>query len=220
MNYQGYGEHIAQSIKNFPYGIAIFSDQVAKLLAEQFSIPLEQAKKITNVNLNRMAGKEEIERLQKGVYYRAKQTAFGKTKPNMEAVTEQILTQRDDDVIGYETGAAFFHLAGLTSLMPRSKEIATNSYRRKVEANCHIVAKKPVTEINKKNYRYLQFIDAVDQMPSAFIDAENPKQILVEWIHREELDKEHLIYYARKYYSNNTLFRLIDTILEVENEIT
>ncbi len=218
MNYQGYGEHITQSIKDFPYGIAIFSDQVARLLVEQFSMPLEQARKITNVNLNRMADKEEIERLQKGIYYRAKQTVFGKTKPNMDVVMEQLMTQKDDEVIGYETGAAFFHRIGLTTLMPRCKEIATNSFRRKVEENCHIIAKKPVTEINKKNYRYLQYVDMIDQLPNAYVDAENPKQILLGWLHKEELDKEHLIYYARKYYSKNTLLRLIDTILEVENE--
>lgn len=221
MNYQGYGEHISQEIiNNFPYGAAIFTDRVAKLLAEQYLMPFEQAKKITNVYLKRIADRKEIERFQKGVYYRAKQTVFGKTKPNLDAVTRQLLMYKNDEVIGYETGAAFLHRLGLSTLMPRAIEIASNSYRKKISNACHIVVKRPVININGKNYKYLQFIDAVAQISDSYIDAENPRQILLNWLHDNELNKEYLIYYAKKYYSAKILHKLIDIILEVENEVT
>jgi len=218
MEYQGYGEHIIETIEHVPYGMAIFPENIAKVLTEQFAIPFEQAKKVTNVNLKRLADKEKIERLQKGIYYKTKQTVFGKIKPNMDAVMEQVLTIRDEDIIGYETGASFQNSIGLIKLMPRMKEIATNRYRIKMDVNCHIVARKPVTRVNKNNYQYLQFLDVVDELPTAYVDAENPYQLLNDYVGKQNLDKLKLIYMAKKYYPQKTLLRLLDIILEVEHE--
>lgn len=220
MEYQGFGEQIKQTIEGFPYGIAIFPDQVAQILAEQFEIPFEQAKQVTNVNLKRLADKAEITRLQKGIYYREKATVFGKTKPNMDAVMTQILTKQEDDVIGYETGASFRNHLGLSVLMPGQKEIATNSYRRKLDASCHITVRKPVTKINKENYQYLQFLDMVNELPTAYVDVEHPYQLLYHYAKRKELDTLKLITIAKKYYPKKALLELLDFILEECNEVT
>lgn len=218
MDYQGYGTQIMQTINHIPYGVAIFPEFIAKTLAEQFAIPLEQAQKVTNVNLKRLADKEQIERLQKGIYYKAKETVFGKTKPNIDAVMTQVLTINENEVIGYETGASFLNKIGLSTLLPRDKEIATNGYRRKLDATCHIVTKKPVTEINNNNYRYLQFLDAVDGLHTSHVDAENPYMTLQEHAAKQNLDKLKLICFAKKYYGQRTLLKLLDIILEVEDE--
>lgn len=218
MEYKGYREYIIETIGHTPYGIAIFPENIAKVLTEQFAIPFEQAKKVTNVNLKRLADKEEIERLQKGIYYKAKLTVFGKTKPNMDTVMSQILTLRDEDIIGYETGASFHNSIGLITLMPRMKEIATNRYRTKMDVNCHIITRKPVTRVDKNNYKYLQFLDTVDELPTAYVDAENPYQLLNDYVEKQNLDKLKLIYIAKEYYPQKTLLRLLDIILEVEHE--
>ena len=61
----GYGEHIAETVKNIPYEAAIQTENIAAQLAGTFDLPYEQAKALTNVKLKRMADKGEIERLQK-----------------------------------------------------------------------------------------------------------------------------------------------------------
>lgn len=207
-----------QTISHIPYNLAIFPENIAKTLAEQFAIPLEQAQKVTNVNLKRLADKEQIERLQKGIYYKAKETVFGKTKPNIDNVMTQVLTMKEEEIIGYETGASFLNKIGLTTLMPREKEIATNGYRRKLDSNCHIVMKKPVTAINAINYKYLQVLDAIHGLQTSYLDAENPCTILCEYIEKQNLDKFELVCFARKYYGQKTLLKLLDIIMEVGYE--
>lgn len=59
----------------------------------------------------------------KGIYYRAKQTVFGKIRSNMDVVMEPLLTQKDDEVIGYETGAAFLHRNTLLRLIDTILEV-------------------------------------------------------------------------------------------------
>lgn len=218
MDYQGYGTQIMQTINHIPYGVAIFPENIAKILVEQFAIPLEQAQKVTNVNLKRLADKEQIERLQKGIYYKAKETVFGKTKPNIDTVMIQVLTVNEEERIGYETGASFLNQIGLTTLMPRDKEIATNGYRRKLDPNCHIVMKKPVIEIHTNNYKYLQFLDAVDGLQTFHVDAENPYLVLREYAAKQNLDKLRLITFAKGYYCQKTLLKLLDIIVEVDYE--
>ena len=47
----GYGEHIAETVKNIPYEAAIQTENIAAQLAGTFDLPYEQAKALTNVKL-------------------------------------------------------------------------------------------------------------------------------------------------------------------------
>jgi len=73
-------------IVDIPYGKPLQTDIIAEAMAEEYAISVHKAKPITNVTLKRLADKGRIEHFQKGVYYRAKQTVFGKTRPNVEAL--------------------------------------------------------------------------------------------------------------------------------------
>ncbi|MGE4446291.1 MAG: DUF6088 family protein [Synergistaceae bacterium] len=218
MEYRGYGKFLAERIARERYGTAIFADDFAVDLTSQFAIPLEHAKKVVNVNLKRLADRGIIQRLKAGIYYKAKETAFGKTKPNIDAVMTRVLTINDEEIIGYETGVSFQNSIGLITLMPKIKEIATNRYRIKLDPNCNIAVRKPKTKINKDNYKYLQFIDLIDELPTAYIDAADPYLLLNGYINKQELDKLKLISIAKKYYPNKTLLRLLDVLFEVEYE--
>lgn len=218
MEYQGYGKFITELIEQAPYGTAMFTEEVAKNLSEQFAIPLDHAKKVTNANLKRLADKGVIERLQSGIYYKALDTVFGKTKPNIDAVMTRFLTVSGEEIIGYETSASFQNSIGLITLMPRMKEIVTNRHRNKLDKKCHIVLRRPKTEINKDNYKYLQLLDLVDEFPSVYTDAEDPYRLLNEHLAKQNLDKLKLIVLAKKYYPQKTLLRLLDIIFEVEYE--
>ena len=218
MEYQGYGKFIMGTIDRSRYGTAIFSEDVARDLAVQFTIPLDHAKKVVNVNLKRLTDKGIIERLQSGIYYKAKETVFGKMKPNIDAVMTRFLTVNGEDIIGYETGASFQNSIGLITLMPKVKEIVTNRYRIKLDKKCHIAVRRPKTKINKENYKYLQFLDLVNEFPTAYTDATDPSLLLNEYVDKENLDKLKLIFLAKKYYPQKTLLILLDVICEVEYE--
>ncbi len=110
-----YGEFITNKIADIPYGQAFQTDIIAESMAEEYAIPAHKAKPITNVTLKRLADRGLIERFQKGVYYRAKQTAFGKARPREELLEAQLLTCRGNEIIGYETGFSLMNKIGLTT---------------------------------------------------------------------------------------------------------
>ena len=83
--------------------------------------------------LSRLTREGSIERLSKGVYYRNRDTAFGKSKPNPAAIRG--LASRRKTF--FPSGMAAANLLGLTTQMPRQGEIATNalSLPRKLVGN-------------------------------------------------------------------------------------
>ncbi len=216
----GYGEHIADTVRNMPYESAIQTEDIAERLAVKFALPYDKAKTLTNVKLKRMADKGEIERLQKGVYCHVKQTVFGKVTPSIDEVVVKTLTVQNGTKIGYESGAFLFNKLGLTTLIPRDIEITTNRYGAKLPESCHIKVLKPSAVVTDENWKYLQFIDMLSELSSVHIDAEKPEQLLVQYAQKQQLDGLTLIFTARKHYTSKILLPLIDLLMEVKNEVT
>jgi predicted transcriptional regulator of viral defense system len=208
-----YGEFITNKIADIPYGQAFQTDVIAEAMAEEYKVPVQKAKPITNVTLKRLADKGLIERFQKGVYYRAKQTAFGKARPSEELLEAQLLTRRGNEIIGYETGFSLMNKIGLTTLVPKKREIATNAYRKNVDDR-FIIVRKPAVTVNADNFRYLQFLDVIKDLPEAHVDAENPKALLHAFAERNELDTVKALAYARQHYPQKTLLGLVDVLVE------
>jgi hypothetical protein len=73
--------------------------------------------------LSRLARSGEIERLSKGTYYRARQTAFGKSRPN--PATMQKLASRRKTV--FPAGTAAANLLGFTTQSAGRAEVATSA---------------------------------------------------------------------------------------------
>lgn len=209
----GYGDFIAKRVAAIPHEQLFPTQVIAETMAEAYAIPIRQAKKITNVNLKRLADKGELERFQKGVYYRAKQTVFGKVRPTVSALVVQVLTRRGDRVIGYETGASLVNKLGLTTLVPRKREIATNAYRKKLN-DTSVVVKKPVAVVDRDNYRYFQLLDTIRDLPQMPIDAENPIALLRAFVEKNKIDLTRALTYARKYYSQKTVLGVVDLLVE------
>jgi len=212
----GYGEHIVNTVRNMPYESVIQTENIAERLAEKFALPYDQAKTLTNVKLKRMADKGEIERLKKGVYCHVKQTVFGKVTPNIDEVVIKTLTVQNDTKIGYESGAFLFNKLGLTTLISRDIEITTNRYGVKLPEGCHIKLRKPSAVVTNENWKYLQFIDMVSQLPNAHTDAEKPEKLLVQYAKKQQLDGLTLIFTARRHYSPKIVLPLIDLLMEVQ----
>ncbi|MFZ3044578.1 MAG: hypothetical protein WA151_01580, partial [Desulfatirhabdiaceae bacterium] len=153
-----------------------------------------------------------IERFQKGVYYRAKQSAFGKVHPSEDILGAQLLTRSGSEIIGYETGLSLMNKLGLNTLVPKRLEIATNAYRKNVDER-FIIVRKPVVTVNAGNFRYLQLLDVISDMPEASIDAVNPEAILHNFVEKFSLDPVVALTYARLYYSKKTLLILVDILV-------
>lgn len=208
-----YGEFIMNKIADIPYGQPFQTDVIAEAMAEEYAIPVHKAKPITNVTLKRLTDRGQIERFQKGVYYRAKQTIFGKAHPSAETLEAQLLLHRGDDIIGYETGVSFMNQIGLTTLVPKKREIATNAYR-KIINDKYIIARKPVITINAGNFRYLQLLDIIRDLPEAPVDAENPKALLHAFAEKNGLNTLEALTCARQHYPQKMLLNLVDVLVE------
>jgi hypothetical protein len=216
----GYGEHIANTVKNMPYETAIQTEDIAERLAETFELPYAQAKTLTNVKLKRMADRGEIERLQKGVYCQVKQTVFGKVAPSIDQVMKKTLTEQNGEKIGYESGAFLLNRLGLTTLIPRDMEITTNRYGSKLPDGCRIRLRKPAVAVTENNWKYLQFIDLISELLQAHIDAEKPELLLAQYAKAQELDGLALIFTARRHYPTKVTLSLVDLLMEVNDELT
>lgn len=208
-----YGEFIKKKLADIPYGQPFQPDIIAEAMAREYAIPAHKAKPITNVTLKRLADRGVIERFQKGVYYRAKQTVFGKARPSEDILEAQLLTRRGDEIIGYETGFSLMNKLGLTTLVPKKREIATNAYRKNI-SDRYTIVRKPVITVNAANFRYLQLLDVIRDLPEAHVDAENPKALLHAFVERNELDMVKALTYARQHYPQKTLLNLVDVLLD------
>lgn len=92
--------------------------------------------------LSRLARAGQIERLSKGVYYRARATAFGKTRPNPAAI--QRLAARRKSV--FPSGVAAASLLGFTTQTAGRPELATSAQslpRKLVGSETVVHARRP-----------------------------------------------------------------------------
>lgn len=213
MQQPGYGKYVEQTIDKVPYGTIIVSRTLATAMAREFVLPLAKAIKVCNLKVKRLTDKGTLVRLEKGVYCRYKQTVFGRVEPSLEQVAAQRLLFKEGEVIGYETGAAELNEIGLVTLMPRNIEIATNNYRAKLPKGCCVEARKPVAKVNAKNWRYLQFVDIVDNLPHFPVDATKPEELLQNYIKQHKLEPMLLITMGSRYYSQKTLLRLVKLLI-------
>jgi hypothetical protein len=92
--------------------------------------------------LSRLRRQGMLERLSKGVYYRARQTSFGKSLPNPAAIQKLALRRKHV----FPSGVAAANLLGFTTQMPVRGEVATNalSLPRKLIGNDTVIhARRP-----------------------------------------------------------------------------
>jgi len=213
MNTQGYGMHIQAQIQAWPADKPVTTEAVAIVLADAFGIDTENAKKITNVNMKRLADKGELVRVQKGVYGKAQFTPFGRLAPSADEMIAGLLLRDGDKTIGYVTGPTLLNAIGLCSWIPKERHIATNNYRRQIPASAPIRVHRPVIKVNDENAPYLQAIEAFTAMEQYPIDAENPDEVLRGMLRKHRISNERLILFARRYYGQKTLLRTIDIAL-------
>lgn len=148
-------------------------------------------------------------RYKKGVYYKTEDTPFGKAGIKYPELIKRAYLQDGNEIIGYETGPSFMNKIGLTTQMPNYTYLATerikNSYVDKKSGICLI---KPVVNITNENYRYLQFLDMLENRMNVTIENENYREVLRNHMMRFDLSFEGLIGYARFYNNQNVFIKL------------
>ena len=145
-------------------------------------------------------------RYQRGVYYKTVHTPFGVAGIDTTELIKRTYLVNGDEVIGYESGPSYMNKIGLTTQMPNMTYIVTTRTRYTTEDKKDgIYLIKPVIQINRDNYRYLQLLDMLDNKMKVKIEADNYREILRKQIGTFGLSFERLIGYA-KYYSNNNVY--------------
>jgi hypothetical protein len=109
--------------------------------------------------LSRLTREGTIERLSKGVYYRSRETAFGKSRPNPATIRQ--LAARHNAV--FPSGVAAANLLGFTTQNPKRSEIATVSLSlpRKLVGNDTLIhTRRPASwaELQETDAALLEFL--------------------------------------------------------------
>lgn len=210
----GYKDILINYINGHDPETLILTEDIAKYVIQQTGQQTEaDVKKAVNVNMMRLEKNGHIIRIAKGIYCRKIPTAFGYYMPNRELLFCKQLLYENNRVIGYETGLSAMNKLGLVSQMPKRRTIATNLYKKRVPEEFLIEIHKPRITVNETNYRYLQLLDAINNIDDAPVDTIHPAAVIKNAAKNLDLDTETLIFTARKYYSSKTLIKAIDFML-------
>ena len=208
-----YSEFITNYLAWQNFNVPIYSETVTQVMAKEFHLTLTEAKAVTNMALKRAADNGTIERFIKGIYYKTKETPFGKKKLNENAVAIDVLTRNGDKLVGYETGPSLYHKVGLTTQISKYYYIATNLYMKRLTFGKNIVIRKPVTEITPNNIRYLQTLDLIAEFDKTPVDAEFPVEIIRGFAKKNNCKPETAVVIARQFYPAEVLQAVVDIFL-------
>lgn len=151
--------------------------------------------------IERLIKKGIIKRVSTGVFYKPKQSAFGKLKPEEEELLKPYLFQ-DGKRIAYITGGSLYNRMGLTTQVPKTIKVASKVKR--VTTKIGITQVKPVksyVDVTNENYYLLEILDALKDFKNiADLDKKSAISILKNNIDKlPQNDLSRMIKYALKY---------------------
>lgn len=204
---------VLEYIEQYPEDEPIFIEDIKKYVIGKYEEDNKQEKVLKNINviLNRLKNEGIIKAEYKGVYYKPIISMFGEVPLNTNKLRKlKYLEDKDGNIKGYIVGAKLFNKLGLTTLVPNVTDIVTNEckYHKQYDEKLRTYITKPKIEITNENYRYLQFIDILDNKDNIPIDAPNADEILYRIIEECKLDFEKIIKYARETNNRKVLDKL------------
>lgn len=203
MQNYGYSIYIREKVNTFGCNIPILNSDIANSMAERFSLELPYAQRVVNQNMKRLAEQNIVIHFAKGVYYKPAVTPFGKSVMNRTDYYYKTLTCPNSEQIGYEGCPSVLNTIGLCTVMTAKRTIVTNLYRKAVPKGIGLIIQKPKAKINDQNYRYFQLADILCGMKTYFVDAQDPKAVINNYIKQFCIDPLRLIAYARKFYTQS-----------------
>lgn len=204
---------VLEYIEQYPKDEPIFIEDIKKYVIQQCENDNKQERVLKNINviLNRLKNEGIIKAEYKGVYYKPIISMFGEVPLNTNKLRKlKYLEDKDGNIKGYIVGAKLFNKLGLTTLVPNVTDIVTNEckYHKQYDERLRTYITKPKIEITNENYRYLQFIDILDNKDNIHIEAPNADEILYRIIEECKLDFEKIIKYARETNNRKILDKL------------
>lgn len=210
---EGYTQYIRQEVIKYQPGLPIMTDDIINKLAQNFGLQREKARVTVNVCMDRLADNKDtnLRRYQKGIYYITKVTAFGELGIDQTKLAYQKYLAKNN---GYETGPALLNKIGLTTQMAREICIATNNAAKRPvnDARLAIRIQPARTRVTGKNLKYLQFLDILELLDRAPVDAPEPKKVLLDFRKANNLDYGQLLAVAMRAKYNK---RVIQHIAEL-----
>lgn len=161
---------------------------------------------------------DNINRYQKGIFYKSVNTPFGKTGINeFELISRLCIINKKGERIGYETGPALINQLGLSTQMAAKTYIVTNNHRTTLLRNTKgITLIKPPLKINNENYKYFMILDVISNKYDANIDVDDKeyKIILCNLLKKYHINIEKLLCYT-KYYTSTKRKLIYATLTEL-----
>lgn len=195
-------------------GIPIFIDEIKDYII-QFYNENDKEKVFNNVKsiLNRMNREGIIEKAYKGIYYVPVENIFGKMLlGNRQIIQYKYIMDKKGNIKGYITGAKLFNNVHLTTQVPNIIDIATNeckNFNKYENKSLNVIIRKPKTEVNNNNYKYLQLFDLIENKDNIDIEVENPDEIIYNFITENELNFEKIIKYAMDTKSRTVINKIL-----------
>lgn len=114
------------------------------------------------VALDRLVASGKIRKLDRGRYYKPKQTMFGEMEPEIEQVVGDLVEDKNHKLIGYLTGTIVFAQLGLTTQISSQIQLGVRKYRRAVRRGSYVVTfiEQP-NPITKESIELLRLLDAL-----------------------------------------------------------
>ncbi len=198
---------INEYISSVPARMPIFTKDIFDFAKKK--VP-DLKKGVLNEYITRYMKKHsEFTRYKKGIYYKTVETPFGKAGIKYSELIKRFYIEDGKNIIGYETGPSYMNKLGLTTQMSACTYIATQKERATVALETgSICLLKPIIEINRENYRYLQLLDVIENKSGVVIENSNYKNILRNEIFKYSLEFEKMLGYAQ-YYDSNKLYKKI-----------
>ena len=73
----------------------------------------------------------------------------------------------------------------------------------------NVIIRKPKIEINNENYKYLQFIDLIENKDNIYVEVDNMDEIIYNFIEENELQFEKILKYARETNSKMVIEKIV-----------
>lgn len=116
---------------------------------------------------------EKMVRYYKGIYYLPTKTILGLSNLSYDSFLEKKYIRNKNDVYGYYVGLSFMNKIGLTTQVPNVPEIVTNDEKTNCREitfkNKKIILRKAKVEIEKKNYKELQYLDFINTLDENYL---------------------------------------------------
>lgn len=212
-------EEIEGLALEYQVGEPIFTKEIKQQVKEQFEAASNDSfTRTVNEYLRRLEKRGVISKYDDGIYFRSKETKFGRSAIDKEKLIKKayIMDEQEDEVIGYVVGASFLSANGFSNNMTNRREIVTNNYNVKKPihkfSNPPII-KKPKVPISKHNYRYFQLLDTLRDIGQYHVLDASFYISLYDYMERERIDGFKLLGYAKKYY-NQKVMHVLDELAE------